>query len=79
MGGRACEVYRPPESIGGAMNSRYINYCEKELDFRGVPETVKIIQVIQIETIVGQGIPDDPVRKVIQYWTLQGKLIGEDE
>jgi hypothetical protein len=40
------------------------------------PETVKVIQVIFTETVIGKGLSnDDPCRKVQQYWSLDGNLI----
>ena len=38
-------------------------------------ETVTVIKTV---TVVGTGTENDPVRQIIQYWTSEGKLIGEE-
>lgn len=43
---------------------------------RGVPDNVKVIQVIEVVSIRGSGTQDDPVRKMTQYWSLDGKLLA---
>ena len=35
----------------------------------------KIIPVIQIATMGGTGTEDDPVREVLEYWDVNGKLL----
>ncbi|MFA6290159.1 MAG: hypothetical protein WC637_00180 [Victivallales bacterium] len=44
-------------------------------------EGAKVIQVIQTTLLRrGKGIaPDDPVRIITQYWTLDGKLLVEHD
>ncbi|MBQ8297679.1 MAG: carboxypeptidase [Ruminococcus sp.] len=37
----------------------------------------EVVQVIKTRTIVGTGTENDPVREVVQYWDLDGKLIAE--
>ena len=44
---------------------------------RGIPDKAKVIQVIRVEAIRGEGTDDDPVRKVFQYWSFQGNLLAE--
>lgn len=42
-------------------------------------EKVKIVEVIKVELIRGDGVEKSPVRKVIQYWDLKGNLINDDD
>ena len=44
---------------------------EKTIRSRGT-DGAKVIQIIVTETTVGQGTPDDPCRRVEQYWFLDG-------
>lgn len=37
----------------------------------------KVIQVIETRATRGSGMENDPVREVIQYWHLDGKLLTE--
>ena len=39
-------------------------------------ETVTVIKTV---TVVGDGTKDDPVRNVIEYWTLEGELLYSSE
>lgn len=41
--------------------------------------TAKVIQVIQTDICRGNGTADKPFRKVIQYYSLDGKLLAEDD
>ncbi len=38
---------------------------------------VRLVQVIRVDTLCGTGTERDPVRTVIQFWTTDGKKIGE--
>lgn len=40
------------------------------------PRSVKLVEVIETVTIKGNGV-SSPVREVIQYWSKEGKLLGE--
>jgi hypothetical protein len=40
-------------------------------------DSAKIISVIMTEALKGAGTENDPCRKAIQYWSLDGKLIAE--
>jgi hypothetical protein len=40
---------------------------------------VKLIEVIEVIAVKGTGMPNDPIRNVVQYWTVDGKKIGEKE
>lgn len=37
----------------------------------------KVVSVVQVEAKIGTGTKEDPVRKVIQYWDLEGNLLAE--
>ena len=37
----------------------------------------KVIQVIETKSIVGAGVPDDPVRLITQYWDFDGNKLAE--
>lgn len=39
---------------------------------RGVQE----IKVIEVQYCAGEGIPGDPFRSVMQYWSAEGKLLA---
>lgn len=43
------------------------------------PNSVKIIQVIEVKTNKGLDIEGDPVREVIQYWDTDGNFLVEKE
>ena len=43
------------------------------------PDSVKLIRVIEVKAIRGTGIDSDPVRIVLQIWSLDGKLIAEND
>ncbi|NWO21333.1 hypothetical protein HW273_05410 [Oribacterium sp. oral taxon 102] len=38
---------------------------------------VQVIEVVQVKYLRGSGSEKDPVREVIQYWDLSGKLLAE--
>ncbi len=35
----------------------------------------KVVQVICVESVVGSGTQEDPIRKVRELWTFEGELI----
>ena len=37
----------------------------------------RVVSVIQVEAKIGTGTKEDPVRKVIQYWDLDGNVLAE--
>lgn len=37
---------------------------------------VKVITVIEIKTIAGEGTSDDPTRNITQYWDMDGNLLA---
>lgn len=53
-----------------------INNTEKTARPRGT-DSAKVIQVIVTESIEGRGISGDPVRCVLQYWSLEGELLAK--
>ncbi len=40
---------------------------------------VKIVEVIRVETNEGSGDEDDPVVRVVSYFTMDGELIGHND
>lgn len=45
---------------------------------RGV-DCARVISVIETKAIRGLGVEEDPVRQVIQYWSMEGKLLAEKD
>lgn len=43
------------------------------------PRSVKVQQVIVVESVRGYGLHPDPVRVVRQYWSLDGVLLAESD
>lgn len=39
----------------------------------------KVIQVIKTEALRGSGVHPDVARRVIQYWSLDGQLLAEND
>ena len=37
---------------------------------------VKVITVIEVMTIAGEGTPDSPTRNITQYWDMEGNLLA---
>ena len=38
----------------------------------------RVIQVIETSLVLrGKGVDGDPIRRITQYWTLDGKLLAE--
>lgn len=42
-------------------------------------DSVRLIDVIVVKGVKGQGTEKDPVRRVVEYWTKDGKKIAEIE
>lgn len=42
-------------------------------------ESAKVIQVIEIKSARGSGKPEQPVRIVTEYWSLDGKALAEND
>ncbi len=44
------------------------------------PKQVDIVRVVQVVTGRGRGASDDdPYRSVMQWWSFEGKLLGEED
>ncbi len=43
------------------------------------PESVKLIPVIETKCTRGAGTSANPIRLVTQYWSLDGKLLAEND
>jgi hypothetical protein len=39
-------------------------------------DKAKVMKVIRTESLIGRGIPEDPVRIIYQYWDFKGKLLA---
>ena len=46
--------------------------------FRGT-DNAKIVKLIRTAATMGAGTEDDPVRRVYQYWSLDGKLLFTED
>lgn len=61
----------------------YYNKKEGEKDMETVrprgTDKAKVIQVIQTKSMLGRGIPEDPVRIIYQYWDFKGNLLAEND
>lgn len=42
-------------------------------------DSAKVMQVIQVQTVTGQGTEENPYRCIIEYWSLDGKLLAVQE
>lgn len=60
-------------TTGGGENMAY-----KNIKLRGC-DSAKIEQLIVTKSTKGAGTECDPYREVTQYWTLDGKLLFEDD
>jgi hypothetical protein len=40
-------------------------------------ESVRVMEVIEIMALKGDGTEKDPVRKITQYWDMQGNFLAE--
>lgn len=41
-------------------------------------KNVKIVNIVKIEGVVGDGTDKNPVRRIAQYWDMNGIKIGEE-
>lgn len=42
-------------------------------------DLAQVIQVIETRSVRGEGTKDDLCRVIIQYWSLDGKLLAEND
>ena len=42
-------------------------------------DKAKVIKVIRTESIIGRGIPEDPVRYIYQYWDFKGNMLAKHD
>ena len=42
-------------------------------------DKAKVIEVIQTESLIGRGIPEDPVQQIYQYWDFKGNLLAKHD
>lgn len=55
------------------------NLCQKNFVRNEKIKVVEVASVNKITLVRGDGTPKDPVRQVVQYWDLNGKLINDIE
>lgn len=39
--------------------------------------SAKVVQVVEVQAVVGKGTEEDPNRVITQYWSLEGELLAE--
>lgn len=42
-------------------------------------DIARVVQVIEVVITRGAGTPEDIVRKVVQYWDFEGRLLSESD
>lgn len=42
-------------------------------------DKAKVMKVIRTESIIGRGIPEDPVRYIYQYWDFKGNMLAKHD
>lgn len=42
-------------------------------------EEMKLVEVIRAQVMRGRGTPDDPHRTIVQFWSVDGELLAEDD
>ena len=42
-------------------------------------DSARVIQVIETTALAGNGTPDDPCRTKVQYWSLDGDKLAEND
>lgn len=40
-------------------------------------DCAKVIQVIETRSLAGAGLPGDPVRELVQYWSFEGEKLAQ--
>jgi len=40
---------------------------------------VRVIQVVEIKSLIGEGIKDDPIQEITEYYTLDGVLLARKD
>lgn len=43
---------------------------------RSMVNSVKIIQVIEVKSVMGEGVDYDPMREVVQFFNMEGKILA---
>lgn len=39
----------------------------------------EVIQVIRVTSVRGAGTPEDPIRELIEFWSLEGYLLAQND
>ena len=60
-----CNAYSQRMKGGGDVDNR----CKR----------AEVAVVIKTTTLIGTGTENDPAREVVQYWTLDGKLLATND
>lgn len=42
-------------------------------------DAVKMIKVIEVKTVIGNGERENPFRCITEYWSLNGRLLAVDD
>ena len=42
-------------------------------------DEIKVIKVIEVKSIVGEGIPTDPVKQIVEYYDFNGRLLARND
>lgn len=42
-------------------------------------DKAEVVKVIKTTSLLGQGIPEDPVRYIYQYWDFEGNLLAKHD
>ena len=38
-------------------------------------DSVEVVSLICVTSVVGAGTDSDPVRRIVEYWTMEGQLV----
>ena len=38
-------------------------------------DSVEVVSLICVTSVVGTGIDSDPTRRIVEYWTMEGQLV----
>ena len=47
----------------------------EKMERRSNVDSVEIIQVIRVYSLIGKGADDSPMRQLTEYWSMDGKLM----
>lgn len=64
------------ETLGRELEEMLASDGLKLEDLSNTLKRAELVEVIRILVVIGKGTNEDPVRREVQYWTKDGKLIG---